>query len=106
MPPAYAVRARVIDARADTPRATDRFLIDTNVWAWEHYTSSRFTASGGLVPQATDYLPFVQRTRDNGATRFRVVTSLAELAHVVERTEYDFYTGSVASMHPKDYRHN
>ena len=36
MPPTYTVRATVVDARTDAPRATDRLFIDTNVWAWEH----------------------------------------------------------------------
>jgi hypothetical protein len=31
MPPTYTVRAKVIDIRTDTPRATDSFLLDSNV---------------------------------------------------------------------------
>ncbi len=28
----YTVQAEVVDIRADRPRATDVFLVDTNVW--------------------------------------------------------------------------
>ena len=30
----YAVQAEVIDIRADRPKPTDIFLVDTNVWLW------------------------------------------------------------------------
>jgi hypothetical protein len=83
MPPTYSVRAAVIDIRTDTPQPTDRFLVDTNVWSWAHYPSSRYITSGSLVVQASDYSPYLQSTRDNGASRYRTVASLAELAHLL-----------------------
>jgi hypothetical protein len=33
------VRAQVVDIRADTPKGSDRFLVDTNAWYWLFYPS-------------------------------------------------------------------
>ena len=63
MPPTYTVRAVVVDARTDSPRATDRFFIDTNVWAWEHYPNSRMTPAGLTVPT-------IERLRPLSLVRF------------------------------------
>ena len=52
MPINYAVQAQVVDLRTDTPRATDRFYVDTCVWFWTAY--SRI----GLAPKPPKpYLP-------------------------------------------------
>jgi hypothetical protein len=106
MPPTYSVRAAVIDIRTDTPQPTDRFLVDTNVWGWAYYPSSRYTPSGSPVVQASDYSPYLQLTRVNGASRYRTVASLAELAHLIEQVEHTIYTAAVASVSLKEYRHN
>lgn len=63
MPPAYAVRAHVVDIRTDTPQATDRILLDTNVWAWKQYFVSGFSASGARIPQTGDYVPYADQLR-------------------------------------------
>ena len=106
MPPAYVVRAQVIDVRTDTPRPDDRFVLDTNVWAYEHFRGAQYTASGGVVAQASVYAGYVQLTRDVGAVRHRVVTTLAELAHLVEQLEHAAYAAAVGPLDLKDYRHN
>jgi predicted nucleic acid-binding protein len=106
MPPAYVVRAQVIDVNSDAPQATDRFAVDTNVWAYEHYKGAQYTASGGLVAQAADYSRYLERTRNAGAARFRIVPSQAELASVIEHLEHAAYVAAVARVDPKEYRHN
>src|SRR4051812_33608393 len=106
MPPIYVVRASVIDLRTDTPRPTDRFLFDSNLWAWTHYLNSGTSVTGQAVPQVTDYLPYVDQVRAAGATRCRVGFPWAELAHLIERNEREGYTFVAGSMAPKDYRHN
>jgi hypothetical protein len=106
MPPTYTVRAVVIDARVDTPRASDRLLVDTNVWAWEYYRGSHYAPSGQAVAQVGDYARFVQLARHAGAVRYRVGTQLAELAHLIEQNECNAYSQSVASLTLKEYRHN
>ena len=106
MPPTYTVRAQVIDVRTDAPRPTDRFFVDTNVWAWEHYPGSRTTATGAIVPQPAEYSPYLNRARAAGAVRNRVGPQLAELAHVIEQTELEAYVAGVGRLALKDYRHN
>jgi hypothetical protein len=106
MPPTYSVRATVIDVRSDTPRPTDRFLVDTNVWAWKRYPAAGVASSGGSVPQVSDYGPYFDRITAAGATRYRVGTILAELAHLIETTEHAIYAAAVARLTLKDYRHN
>jgi hypothetical protein len=106
MPPTYSVRAEVIDIRRDAPRATDRFLVDTNVWVWEHYPSSRYTTAGGVVAGVSEYESHLERTRSSGAVRYRLVASLLELASVIEQLEHAFYTAAVAPLDRKEYRHN
>jgi hypothetical protein len=76
MPPTFTVRAEVIDIRTDAPRATDRFLVDTNVWAWGHYPSSWYTAAGGVIVRASEYSSYLRLTSTSGAVRYRVVASL------------------------------
>lgn len=45
MPVQYQVRAHVVDLRNDTPRSTDRFYVDTNVWFWTTYSSARHSSN-------------------------------------------------------------
>jgi predicted nucleic acid-binding protein len=106
MPPAFHVRAGVIDVRSDAPRPTDRFLVDTNVWAWVHDPSSRFTSSGGIVAQAPVYERYVAQTRLAGARRCRAAASLAELAHLIEHFEHVNFVAGVSPVDLKEYRHN
>jgi hypothetical protein len=106
MPPAYTVRAQVVDIRTDSPRPTDRFLVDTNVWAWKHYPGVGVSPSGVSSPQASDYPPYLDRTIASGATRYRTGLCLAELVHLIEKNEHDAYTAGVGPLSLKDYRHN
>ena len=41
----YTVQAQVIDIAADTPKADDVFLVDTNVWYWMTYPHATFFVS-------------------------------------------------------------
>ncbi len=106
MPPAYAVRAQVVDIRTDSPRPTDRFLVDTNVWAWKHYPGAVLSPAGVSAPQASDYPRYLDLTIAAGAIRYRTGLCLAELAHLIEQIEHDGYTTGVAPVTPKEYRHN
>jgi len=106
MPPTYTVRAQVVDIRTDMPRASDRFLVDTNVWAWEHYPTSTLSPTGMPLPQVTEYSPYLARMRTAGTVRCRLGLSLAELAHLVEQKELEIYSAAVAPLTTKEYRHN
>jgi predicted nucleic acid-binding protein len=106
MPPTYTVRAAVVDIRADAPRASDRFFVDTNVWAWEHYFRSGVTAAGAPIPQKAEYTAYLLLTRDAGAARCHTVLSLAELARLIEANELEGYSIGVGRLTLKEYRHN
>jgi hypothetical protein len=106
MPPAYAVRAQVVDIRADSPRPTDCFLIDTNVWAWKHYPGAVLSPSGALAPQASEYPRYLDQAIAVGAIRYHTGLCLAELAHLIEQNEHDGYTSGVGPLTLKEYRHN
>ena len=98
----FAVQAQVVDIQADTPKATDVFLVDTNVWFWISYANA-----GGAPYQTRNYPPFVSSAIRIGAKLLRCELSLAELAHRIEQTELEIYqqSGGV-SLKPKEFRHN
>jgi predicted nucleic acid-binding protein len=99
----YAISADVVDIGADTPKAADAFLVDTNVWFWMTYP----TASQSAIPyQLTSYPSYVNNALESKAKIFRTGLSLAELCHRIERTEHDIYRSCVTAIELKEYRHN
>ena len=60
MPPRYTVRARVIDIRTDTPRPTDAFLADTQVWFWVAYPGAGAMAGSATPGQMTTYSDYLR----------------------------------------------
>ena len=48
----------------------------------------------------------INKTLQNGATLTYSGLTLAELAHIIEKTEYDIYAQSHRGLKPKEYRHN
>lgn len=106
MPPTYSVRAQVVDIRTDSPRPTDRFLVDTNVWAWKHYPGAVLSPAGVSAPQASEYPRYLDQTIAIGALRYRSGLCLAELAHLVEQNEHAGYSIGVGPLTLKEYRHN
>jgi hypothetical protein len=106
MPPVYAARAQVIDIRTDTPRPTDSFLVDTNVWYWHVYPSAGSGPGSATPAQMTTYTDYLQDGLAAGAIAFRSGLCLAELAHLIEQNERDIYAGAVSPVTAKEYRHN
>lgn len=98
----YQVQAEVIDIRFDVPLSSDAFLVDSNVWFWMTY------AGAGLsnVPQAKVYPPYVKLARKEKAKLLRCGLSMAELTHIIERTEYDIFVQTHGGEKPKKFRHN
>jgi len=37
----YKIQADVVDIKADIPKGTDAFFVDTNVWYWMTYHRAR-----------------------------------------------------------------
>ena len=98
------VQADVIDIRTDTPQAEDRFLVDTNVWRWYTYGASPPQSASQKIEQ---YTPYSTKILGAHAVMFYSGLILAELAHIIETSQYEAYklaTGS--SLIRKEYRHN
>ena len=99
----YTVQADVIDIQRDSPQNTDVFLIDSNVWYWMTYPN----ASQSAIPyQLSDYPDYVNRALMAGARLYWSGLSLAELSHLIERTERQIYVQINGSITTKEYRHN
>jgi len=106
MPPVYTVRAQVVDIRRDTPRSTDAFLVDTNVWYWRVYPSAGAMPGSATPAQMTAYSDYLMDSLAAGVIAYRTGLCLAELAHLIEQNERDAYASGVASVTAKEYRHN
>jgi hypothetical protein len=98
------IQADVIDIRNDSPRKSDIFLVDTNVWLWQTYTNASATA---LAYQLNNYPNYLAQALGIEATLSYSVLTLAELASVIERIELDIYNrNNGLSLKIKEYRHN
>ncbi|MBD2772157.1 hypothetical protein [Iningainema tapete] len=97
------IQADVIDIRTDTPQQDDIFLVDTNVWFWLTYANAGF---GARTYQIRNYPSYLIQALSNGATLTYSGLILAELAHIIEKTEYEIYIQSHGNIPIKEYRHN
>lgn len=98
------IRADVVDITNDTPKKSDIFLVDTNVWLWQAYTNANFTAK---TYQLRDYPNYLVNVLRKGGTLSYSVLALAEIASVIERIEKDIYNrDSGLDLTLKEYRHN
>lgn len=100
------IKADIIDILGDAPCQDDIFLVDTNVWLWQTYTNA-ISSSRNAQNKIAAYTPYLSQARRNGATLVYSGLILAELAHVIEKTEREIYNRQLgSSMNTKDYRHN
>lgn len=97
------IQADIINIKTDNPQQGDIFLVDTNVWFWQTYTNAGF---GANVSEFSIYLTYLNQALVNGATLTYSGLILAELAHIIERTEYKIYIQSHRYLPLKEYRHN
>lgn len=97
------IQADIIDIKTDTPQQSDIFFVDTNVWFWQTYTNA---GSGANSYQRSNYPNYINLALSNGATLTYSGLTLAELAHIIEKTEYDIYVKSNGDLRIKEYRHN
>ena len=99
----YTVQAEVVDISADTPKAEDAFLVDTNVWYWTTYPN----ATSHIPNQISDYPGYLNKALGASAKIFHSGLTLAELSHIIEKTEREIYERNVGnSIKPKEFRHN
>jgi hypothetical protein len=100
------IQADIIDLRHDTPQRTDRFFVDTNVWLWQTYTNAIAT-SRNASKKIQAYTPYLRKARTQKATLLYSGLILAELAHVIEKTELTIHNQRTGShLEPKAYRHS
>ncbi|MFZ5995506.1 MAG: PIN domain-containing protein [Thermodesulfobacteriota bacterium] len=98
----YTVQADVVDITADTPKAEDVFLVDTNVWYWLTYPN----ATSFIPSQLSEYPGYLNKALGAQSRIHHSGLSLAELAHLIENTEREIYEKAVGQIKPKEYRHN
>ena len=102
MPINYTIQAEVVDITVDTPKVEDVFLVDTNVWYWMTYPN----ATCHVPNQLSEYPGYLSKALGAGSRIHHSGLSLAELAHLIEKTEREIYESAVCSIKPKEYRHN
>lgn len=104
---AYDIKADVIDIRFDKPKHQDVFFVDTNVWYWLTYSQASVTAK---AYQVKDYPNYFKKIRSVNSQLLRCNLSLAELAHIIEDTEYEIFCDvnkkDPANYPRKEFRHN
>jgi hypothetical protein len=107
MPVNYVVKGAVVDLRGDTPKATDRIYVDTNAWFWTVYSKVQFSPAPPNQNQTQEYPGFLKRVLNMGGQLHWCGLSLSELAHLIEKTEYEIYSRTApAPLKSKEYRHN
>lgn len=103
----YNVIADVVDVTTDAPNENDTFIVDSNVWYWLSYSRCSMAKSPPMPYQVRAYPTFVSAAVVARSGIRRCELSVAELAWLIERTEFDIFAASAGSMlNPKEYRHN
>jgi hypothetical protein len=98
----YNVQAEVVDITTDIPRSEDTFFVDTNVWYWMTYPK----ANSNVPNQLAEYPGYLNKALGAGSTIHHSGLSLAELAHLIEKTEREIYERTIGIIKTKEYRHN
>lgn len=102
----YSIVADVIDIRSDAPKAEDSYLIDTNIWYWMTYSRASLANRPPGHYQLTTYPSYISNALAANSKLYRCNLSLAELAHIIERTEREIYNNANMFVETKEYRHN
>jgi predicted nucleic acid-binding protein len=98
------INAEVVDISKDHPRGDDVFVVDTNVWYWMTYT--RASQVGAHPYQISAYPSYVSQALANYAKIYQSGLSLAELAHLIEKSEREIFEVINPGVSPKEFRHN
>lgn len=96
------VRAEVIDVRTDRPQPSDTLFVDTNVWLWQTYglppkpdpqkASRKEQRQAQQAEQKLKiYTRYLNAALSRGVELKYCGLILSELAHVIEKTEFDGY---------------
>jgi hypothetical protein len=102
----YRIAAEVVDLRLDCPNSTDTFLIDSNVWYWLTYTKASLVEGPRAKRCAFDYSSFVNKAIAQRSQLYRCGLSMAELAHIIEKSEREIFAKTHGRIDTKEFRHN
>ena len=94
------VQAQVVDIQDDTPKHEEQFLVDTNIWIDLYYNP---VSTPGSSYQDYKYTSYINKARYAMSSLLYCGLSLAEIAHVVEKKEWNI---DLPELKLKDYRHN
>lgn len=98
------VQAKVVDIRSDTPFPYDTFFVDSNVWYWLTYPRASLAFKPPKSYQINNYPFYISQALSARSSLYYSGFSLAELAHLVEKTEGEIFYSSTYNL--KEYRHN
>ena len=101
-----SVQADVIDIKNDLPQPEDTFLVDTNVWLWQTYPNATLNAKA--TRRSQKYSSYLSLALSAGTQLKYSGLTLAELAHVIEKQEYEIFKrrNNLPKLSAKAYRHN
>lgn len=104
----YTVHAEVVDIRNDTPGQDDIFLVDTNVWYWTTYSRANQADTRPKTYQINNYPAYIKKALSSKSQLCGCGLSLAELAHLIEKTELEIYSRITGfdKTRKKEFRHN
>jgi predicted nucleic acid-binding protein len=102
----YDIQSEVIDIRNDSPRSNDKFFVDTNVWFWTTYQRATQSPSPPSPYQTSDYPQYLDKALGINAQILRFGLSFAELANLIESTEYEIIYKPPLCLNRKEFRHN
>ncbi|MDQ0290315.1 PIN domain-containing protein [Oligosphaera ethanolica] len=102
----YTIQADVFDIGQASPRESDCFLVDSNVLLWMTYSKLRDVEDPKRVQIMNRYADFVNGTGTSNSKVCYCGLSLAELAHIIEKTEREIYVASAGAVGAKEYRQN
>jgi len=102
------IRADVIDITSDTPRSTDTFLVDTNVWIWQTYPNATLNTYRSVARKSQIFSKYLNQVLQAGGQLKYSGLTFAEIAHVIETKEYKIFQrqNRLKDLTLKQYRHN
>ncbi|MBD8625256.1 type II toxin-antitoxin system VapC family toxin [Pseudomonas sp. CFBP 13727] len=81
-----------IDIKKQAPSEGESYFVDTNVWYWITYASSKtFTGNGPKGYQTEFYPNFIEQALDNKGTLYYSPLTLVELTRLIERSEFEIF---------------
>ena len=105
MAPAITIQADVVDIRS-ARTAPAHLFVDTNAWFWHAYHRSSLNNSPWRRRQITFYTAFLTRVIQANGTLYHSGLQLAELLHLIEKTELEDYNyRTTSNLKPKEFRH-